>query len=78
MFVDCHRTGGIITALWILLSIVASTAKEEFCDSGTLDTLCEVSTKHNYDVISDFVLLILGGSRVFVFIHWKWNSTFYL
>ena len=50
MNVDYHRIEGIITILWVLFVVVASMSNEEFCDSGTLDTLCEVSTKHNYDV----------------------------
>ncbi len=78
MVVDCHRIDGIITILWILLSIVTSTSTEEFCDSGTLDTLCEVSTKHNYDVISNSVLSIVGGSRFFICILRKWNSALHL
>lgn len=36
--------------LVLTIALVTCQHFDEFCDNGTLDTLCEVTTKHNYDV----------------------------
>ena len=43
---------GFVFHLVLVLAIALVTCQrfDEFCDNGTLDTLCEVTTKHNYNV----------------------------
>ena len=70
---------GIALRVALLTVVVTVYVNEDvLCDSGTLDTVCEVSTKHNFDVVDVFKPSCIDGKQYDLYFYGKWNCQLYL
>ena len=75
------RQSCLCIALRVALLVIAVTVyvnEDVLCDSGSLDTICEVSTKHNFDVDGEFEPSCVDGKQYNIYFHGKWNCKLYL
>lgn len=70
---------GIALRVALLAIVVTVYVNEDvLCDSGSLDTICEVSTRHNFDVDNRCLPSCVDGKQYGIFFYRKRYCQLYL